>query len=543
MSSTSIPATSVQIEKEEMDEVKIEERCLENKQLTAASSSSISEGSSSAIVKSPSVSSPATASPTNRRTTGPIRRAKGGWTPEEDETLRNAVATFKGKSWKKIVFPDRSEVQCLHRWQKVLNPELVKGPWTQEEDDKIIGLVAKYGPTKWSVIAKSLPGRIGKQCRERWHNHLNPDIKKEAWTLEEELLLMNAHRIHGNKWAEIAKALPGRTDNSIKNHWNSSLKKKLDFYLATGKLPPVPKNGIQNGIQNGKKDVFKPALMKTTRESDSAAQASSGTTDGYKLENDFKDSTQLPDMAASSSGLPNESADSEGTECKAWSSPVGPCYCQSELLQKCQNCEDSHEIGEGKVMSGQHLETPPYGSLCYEPPQLETCVAPTFDHSNGNPAQSEYNSTPVSSPVSFYTPPCRKISNLNAQSPESILRLAAKAIPTLLPYFGRGGVPEMPDIPRKIGQQMIEDSFHVSDDNERPRKASNRTGVQDQSSDEVPNSKAFNASPPYRLRSKRTAVFKSVERQLAFTIDKEKHNGTKPEGTSLKQLLVVDNQR
>ncbi|KAJ8754183.1 hypothetical protein K2173_002082 [Erythroxylum novogranatense] len=551
MSSTSIPATSVQIEKEEMDEVKIEERCLENKQLTAASSSSISEGSSSAIVKSPSVSSPATASPTNRLLSDQLG-AKGGWTPEEDETLRNAVATFKGR-----FFPDRSEVQCLHRWQKVLNPELVKGPWTQEEDDKIIGLVAKYGPTKWSVIAKSLPGRIGKQCERGnfinkydiffsiklfyslniilllWHNHLNPDIKKEAWTLEEELLLMNAHRIHGNKWAEIAKALPGRTDNSIKNHWNSSLKKKLDFYLATGKLPPVPKNGIQNGIQNGKRI-----------ESDSAAQASSGTTDGYKLENDFKDSTQLPDMAASSSGLPNESADSEGTECKAWSSPVGPCYCQSELLQKCQNCEDSHEIGEGKVMSGQHLETPPYGSLCYEPPQLETCVAPTLDHSNVNPAQSEYNSTPVSSPVSFYTPPCRKISNLNAQSPESILRLAAKSYPNTPSIFRkRRSVPEMPDIPRKIGQQMIEDSFHVSDDNERPRKASNRTGVQDQSSDEVPNSKAFNASPPYRLRSKRTVVFKSVERQLAFTIDKEKHNGTKPEGTSLKQLLVVDNQR
>ncbi|KAF2303147.1 hypothetical protein GH714_014149 [Hevea brasiliensis] len=191
----------------EMGEVKLEECCLENKQLAAASCSSISEGSVSTILKSPGVPSPATASPIHRRTTGPIRRAKGGWTLEEDETLRNAVAAFKGKSWKKIAefFPDRSEVQCLHRWQKVLNPDLVKGPWTQEEDDKIIDLVAKYGPTKWSVIAKSLPGRIGKQCRERWHNHLNPDIKNGAWTLEEELALMNAHRIHGNKWAEIAK--------------------------------------------------------------------------------------------------------------------------------------------------------------------------------------------------------------------------------------------------------------------------------------------------------------------------------------------------
>ncbi|WZZ38130.1 hypothetical protein YC2023_034389 [Brassica napus] len=173
------------------------------------------------------------------RTSGPTRRStRGQWTAEEDEILKKAVHNFKGKNWKKIAeyFKDRTDVQCLHRWQKVLNPELVKGPWTKEEDDMIVQLIQKYGPKKWSTIARYLPGRIGKQCRERWHNHLNPAINKEAWTQEEELVLIRAHQLYGNRWAELTKFLPGRSDNGIKNHWHSSVKKKLDSYMSSGLL-------------------------------------------------------------------------------------------------------------------------------------------------------------------------------------------------------------------------------------------------------------------------------------------------------------------
>lgn len=156
----------------------------------------------------------------------------GTWNGEETSLLRKLVEQYQDTSprWNDIAanFTNRTAVDCLTKWQVLSSPPVIKGKgsWTAEEDNILRDKRALYG-RKWAKIASHLPGRQGKQCRERFVNHLDPDLKKGEWTDDEEAILIALHEHHGNRWANISKQLPGRSDNDVKNHWYSTIQRKF----------------------------------------------------------------------------------------------------------------------------------------------------------------------------------------------------------------------------------------------------------------------------------------------------------------------------
>ncbi|KAL3743306.1 hypothetical protein ACJRO7_018582 [Eucalyptus globulus] len=104
-----------------------------------------------------------------------------------------------------------------------------KGAWTAEEDSKLSQYIEIHGAKRWKTIAtKSGLNRCGKSCRLRWLNYLRPNIKRGNISDEEEDMILRLHKLLGNRWSLIAGRLPGRTDNEIKNYWNSHLSKKIN---------------------------------------------------------------------------------------------------------------------------------------------------------------------------------------------------------------------------------------------------------------------------------------------------------------------------
>ncbi|KAA8540777.1 hypothetical protein F0562_024304 [Nyssa sinensis] len=139
--------------------------------------------------------------------------------------------------------------------------KLRKGLWSPEEDEKLYNYITRFGVGCWSSVPK-LCGlqRCGKSCRLRWINYLRPDLKRGMFSQQEEDLIISLHEVLGNRWAQIAAQLPGRTDNEIKNFWNSSLKKKL---MKQGIDPNTHKPMSQIEVRHEKNCTEKASLQST----------------------------------------------------------------------------------------------------------------------------------------------------------------------------------------------------------------------------------------------------------------------------------------
>ncbi|KAK3152706.1 hypothetical protein QOZ80_2BG0162440 [Eleusine coracana subsp. coracana] len=122
--------------------------------------------------------------------------------------------------------------------------KLLKGPKAngrqRKEDEILTQMVNKHGLNNWQTVARAIPNRNALQCRMRWKNSLDPAVNKEAWSEQEELRLIRAHQLYGNKWLKMVKHFPGRTNYALKEHWRGPMKRKLDSYLASGLVEQVP---------------------------------------------------------------------------------------------------------------------------------------------------------------------------------------------------------------------------------------------------------------------------------------------------------------
>ncbi|KAH9949505.1 hypothetical protein B0H21DRAFT_728295 [Amylocystis lapponica] len=171
------------------------------------------------------------------------------WTAEEDNLLIQAVAVHgEVDNWKTVALsiPGRTNKACRKRWLHSLSPSIKKSAWTTEEDQLLLSLYALH-PTKWSVIARHIPGRTDDACSKRYREALDPSLRREEWTPDEDTLLMEAYGRLGGKWGQVGQELK-RSGLGCRNRWRMLERRKASAARED------PSNGVRSGIH----DVLRP---------------------------------------------------------------------------------------------------------------------------------------------------------------------------------------------------------------------------------------------------------------------------------------------
>ena len=185
------------------------------------------------------------------------------WSTEEDAELAR-LQEIHGNRWALVAaeLPGKTGQQCAQRWRHKVNPAIKKEKWTAEEDAQLAKLYEQHGQ-RWAEIARHLEGRTDQQCMGRWRRHLDPSVKKDAWTDPEDKKLMSLHDSLGPRWSNISKMLTGRTAQQCRARW-FQLSAAEDDALSEGTTVSAAAAGSEGGKNSGQSARRRKVSVKTS---------------------------------------------------------------------------------------------------------------------------------------------------------------------------------------------------------------------------------------------------------------------------------------